>query len=470
MSKTKKDTLDMSVGSPAKVLCVFAVPIILSNLFQQLYNIIDSLIVGNYLGADALAAVGSVGMITAVVIQLASGLALGASVVIAQYFGAGKKEEIRICMTTISIFSLAAGAAVTVFTQVFADKILLLVHTPSEAMADSSAYLVIYLWGSAAIFLYNALNAVFIALGDSRTPLYFLILAFFLNVAGDLYFIIGRSMGVGGGALATTLSQIVCTVLSLIVLEQKMKRIGMGKAGKLFDRTEFARMMRIAVPAALQQSVVSLGNVCVQTVTNSFGTAVMAGCSAANKTMNLVSTVPINWGNALSNFVGQNMGAGKPERIPEGVKSSLIITGAVSAVMIAVMEFMPERLIGWFVEGEDAQEVIRIGASYLRVIGPFLLIFCVYMVVKGVFKGVGDMNWFVGVTLGSLGIRVLCAFLLAPLVGAPILWWSVVVGWSAAAVPTVIHYYGGKWKKCSLIAAGEEKTPKPSSHNQEEKK
>lgn len=459
MNKTGRDTLDMSVGSPAKVLCVFAVPIILSNLFQQLYNIIDSLIVGNYLGADALAAVGSVGTITAVIIQLASGLALGASVVIAQYFGAGKKEKIRICMTTISIFSLMAGAAVTIIAQVFSEEILLMVKTPSEAMADSSTYLVIYLWGSAAIFLYNALSAVFIALGDSRTPLYFLILAFFLNVAGDLYFIIGCSMGVGGGALATTLSQIVCTLLSLAVLERKMKRIGMGKAEKIFDRTEFARMMRIALPAALQQSVVSLGNVCVQTVTNGFGTAVMAGCSAANKAVNLVSTIPINWGNALSGFVGQNMGAGKPERIPEGVKSSLIITGAVSAIMIVILELVPERLIGWFVEGEDAREVIRVGASYLRVAGPFLIIFSGYMIVKAVFKGAGDMNWFVGVTLGSLGVRVLCAFLLAPFFGAPILWWSIVIGWCVAAVPTFVHYRGGKWKKHSLIAGEEEKEP-----------
>ena len=211
MEKRQKDTLDMTTGSPARVLLLFAVPIILSNLFQQFYNIIDSLIVGNYLGANALAAVGSVGTITAVIIQLASGLALGASVVISQYFGAGKKQEIRVCMTTISIFSVIVGAAVTVVTQVFAGQILVLVDTPPEIMAESMDYLTIYFWGSIAIFLYNALNAVYIALGDSRTPLYFLILAFFLNVFGDLFFIIVCSMGVGGGALATTLSQVACS-------------------------------------------------------------------------------------------------------------------------------------------------------------------------------------------------------------------------------------------------------------------
>jgi len=451
MSKGRKDTLDMTTGSPAKVLFVFAVPIILSNLFQQLYNIIDSLIVGNYLGADALAAVGSTGTITAVIIQLASGLALGASVVIAQYFGAGKKEEIRVCMTTISVFSVGAGVVTTVLTLIFAQDILLLIKTPPEIMGDSMAYLTIYFWGSAAIFLYNALNAVFIALGDSKTPLYFLILAFFLNVAGDLFFIINCSMGVAGGALATTLSQAICTGLSLVVLEKKMRRIGMGKADHLFDRTEFARMMRIAVPAALQQSVVSLGNVCVQTVTNSFGAAVMAGCSAANKAVNLVSTVPINWGNALSNFVGQNTGAGKPERISAGVRSSLMVTGGISAVMILILELMPEQIISWFVDGEDAQAVIQVGASYLRVVGPFLLVFSGYMIIKAVFKGVGDMNWFVGVTLSSLGVRVLCAFLFAPAAGAPILWWSVAIGWCVSTIPTVIHYMGGKWKQSSLI-------------------
>lgn len=451
MSRMKQDTLDMTVGSPAKVLLLFAVPIILSNLFQQLYNIIDSLIVGNYLGADALAAVGSAGTITAVIIQLASGLALGASVVIAQYFGAGKKEEIRICMTTISVFSVAVGVVVTAVTLLFARQILLLVKTPAEIMTDSIDYLTIYFWGSVAIFLYNALNAVYIALGDSRTPLYFLILAFFLNVAGDLFFIIGCSMGVGGGALATTLSQAVCTVLALAVLEKKMRRIGMGKADRWFDRVEFVKMMRIAIPAALQQSVVSLGNVCVQTVTNSFGAAVMAGCSAANKAVNLVSTVPINWGNALSNFVGQNVGAGRPERIGEGVKASILVTGGISVAMGLVLELIPEQIISWFVDGDEAAEVIAVGAAYLRVVALFLVIFAVYMCVKSVFKGTGDMGWFVGLTLSSLGIRVICAFAFASVVGRPILWWSVVIGWTLATVPTLWHYAKGDWKKSSLV-------------------
>lgn len=451
MKKSRRDTLDMTAGSPAGALLAFAVPVILSNLFQQLYQIIDSLIVGNCLGADALAAVGSAGTVTAVIVQLASGLALGASVVIAQYFGAGKKKEIRACMTTILIFSAAVGILVTLVTQFAAGPILLLIRTPQEIMEDSIAYLTVYFWGSAAIFLYNAEHAVFIAVGDSRTPLYLLILASLLNVAGDLFFILVCSMGVGGGALATTLSQTVCTALATAALERKMQRLGMEKAERLFDRTEFAKMMRIAVPAALQQSVVSLGTVCVQTVTNGFGPAVMAGCSAANKAVNLVSTIPINWGNALSNFVGQNVGAGKTERIGQGVKASLLITSGVSLALSLVMELMPKTMIGWFVEGEDAAEVVRVGASYLRVTGLFLVVFSVYMVLKSVFKGAGDMSWFVGLTLGSLGVRVLCAFLLAPVFGEPILWWSVVVGWCVSAVPAVLHYLGGNWKKQSIF-------------------
>lgn len=302
------------------------------------------------------------------------------------------------------------------------------------------------------VFLYNAANAVFIALGDSKTPLYFLVLAFCLNVAGDLFFIVVCAMGVGGGALATTLSQTVCTVLSLAILERKLRRLGMHKMERMFDTEEFVRMMRIAVPAALQQSVVSLGNVCVQTVTNGFGPAVMAGCTAANKAVNLVSTVPINWGNALSNFVGQNIGAGKPERIGQGVRSSLLVTGGISAVMILWMELWPEQMIGWFVEGEEAAEVIRVGASYLRTVGWFLVIFSGYMVLKSVFKGVGDMGWFVGLTLSSLGIRVLCAFALTPVFGEGMLWWSVAVGWCVSSVLTGVYYLSGRWRKRRLIS------------------
>ncbi len=450
MEKRQKGTLDMTEGSPAKVLLMFAVPIILSNLFQQLYNIIDSLIVGNCLGAGALAAVGSAGTVTAVIVQLASGLALGASVVIAQYFGAGKWEKIRICMTTISLFALAAGLLLTIVTQLFAGEILVLIRTPGEIMSESMDYLTIYFWGSWAIFLYNALNAVFIAMGDSRTPLYFLILAFFLNVAGDLFFIVVCSMGVAGGALATTLSQVICTVLSLVVLEKKMRQLGMERSKPLFDRIEFARMMRIAVPAALQQSVVSLGNVCVQTVTNSFGPAVMAGCTAANKAVNLVSAVPINWGNALSNYVGQNMGAQKTERIGQGVRASLWMTGVLSVMMSAVLLGIPNQIIGWFVEGEQAVSVIRVGSSYLRTAAWFLVPFSSYMVVKSVFKGVGDMGWFVGLTLSSLGIRVCCAFFLTSIFGVSMLWWSVAIGWSAATGFTVLYYLSGRWKKNRL--------------------
>ena len=451
MEKRQKGTLDMTEGSPAKVLLMFAVPIILSNLFQQLYNIIDSLIVGNCLGAGALAAVGSAGTVTAVIVQLASGLALGASVVIAQYFGAGKWEKIRICMTTISLFALAAGLLLTIVTQLFAGEILVLIRTPGEIMSESMDYLTIYFWGSWAIFLYNALNAVFIAMGDSRTPLYFLILAFFLNVAGDLFFIVVCSMGVAGGALATTLSQVICTVLSLVVLEKKMRQLGMERSKPLFDRIEFARMMRIAVPAALQQSVVSLGNVCVQTVTNSFGPAVMAGCTAANKAVNLVSAVPINWGNALSNYVGQNMGAQKTERIGQGVRTSLWMTGVLSVMMSAVLLGIPDQIIGWFVEGEQAVSVIRVGSSYLRTAAWFLVPFSSYMVVKSVFKGVGDMGWFVGLTLSSLGIRVCCAFFLTSIFGVSMLWWSVAIGWSAATGFTVLYYLSGRWKKNRLL-------------------
>ena len=450
MEKRQKGTLDMTEGSPAKVLLMFAVPIILSNLFQQLYNIIDSLIVGNCLGAGALAAVGSAGTVTAVIVQLASGLALGASVVIAQYFGAGKWEKIRICMTTISLFALAAGLLLTIVTQLFAGEILVLIRTPGEIMSESMDYLTIYFWGSWAIFLYNALNAVFIAMGDSRTPLYFLILAFSLNVAGDLFFIVVCSMGVAGGALATTLSQVICTVLSLVVLEKKMRQLGMERSKPLFDRIEFARMMRIAVPAALQQSVVSLGNVCVQTVTNSFGPAVMAGCTAANKAVNLVSAVPINWGNALSNYVGQNMGAQKTERIGQGVRASLWMTGVLSVMMSAVLLGIPNQIIGWFVEGEQAVSVIRVGSSYLRTAAWFLVPFSSYMVVKSVFKGVGDMGWFVGLTLSSLGIRVCCAFFLTSIFGVSMLWWSVAIGWSAATGFTVLYYLSGRWKKNRL--------------------
>ena len=442
---------DLTTGEPRKVLWAFCLPMFGSIVFQQLYNLADSLVAGKYIGENALAAVGNSYNITLIFLAFAFGCNIGCSVVTAQLFGAKSYTAMKTAVYTSLIASgvlclglMAAGLGFTL-------PLLRLMKTQPEILADSCLYLTIYIWGLPFLFYYNIATGIFSAMGDSRTPLYLLILAFFLNVAGDLFFIIGCSMGVGGGALATTLSQAVCTLLSFLLLERKLLRMGFGKREYTFDRMELVRMMRIAVPAALQQSVVSLGNVCVQTVTNSFGSGVMAGCTAANKAVNLVSAVPINWGNALSNYVGQNVGAGRPERIRQGVRASLLVTGGISLVMILLMELVPEQMIGWFVEGEDAQEVIRVGASYLRVVGWFLTVFSGYMVIKSVFKGVGDMRWFVGLTLSSLGIRVLFAFVLAPVLGAPVLWWSVAVGWCVSTVLTVLYYLGGRWKKYQVI-------------------
>ncbi len=439
----------MTSGRPVRLLFVFALPLILSNLLQQLYNLVDSMIVGNWLGSNALAAVGSVGAVTSVVIHLAGGLSLGASIVIAQYFGAGRNERIRTCMTTICIFSVVMGAVMTLVPLLLTDPILRLINTPAETFRYSRDYLTIYLWGCVPIFLYNACNAVYIALGDSRTPLYFLILAFFMNVAGDLLFIVALGMGVAGGALATTLSQTVCTALSFAVLERKMRRIGMAKGDRLFDWREFRTMMRIAVPAALQQCVVSFGNVAVQSVMNTFGPSVVAGVSSAARTVMLMITVPLNWGNGFSNYVSQNIGAGKPERVREGMRSSVAVTAAVCAVMGLAAVFAAPALMRLFCP-EDAAAAAA-GARYLRIMGYSFVIGGVYMVIRAVFKGTGDMGWFVFVTMLSLGIRIVGTFTLPGVLGQDVFAVSFAAGWVAALIVTYLHYRSGKWEQHRVI-------------------
>ena len=453
-------TSRMTEGNPFKTIFFFAVPMIISNLFQQLYNVIDTLIVGNRLGQDALAAVGSASSITAVFVQLATGLALGGSIVISQYFGAGKTEKIRLCTTTSACFSAAVGFVATVLMWIFAEPLLEYVNTPADIVPMGVEYLRFYFLGSVPIFLYNALSSVYTALGNSKTPLKFLIISSVVNVVLDLVFIVIFHWGVAGAAAATAISQLIAMVLALKDMPRLLKEFPVEKTeeGKIiyFDGILLGTMLRFALPSAIQQSIVSVGSVVVQATINSFGSAVMAGTAAASKVINLALAIPINYANAYAGFVGQNMGAGKPERIGAGLRSSVLCCGAVSLAMTAVFELFAEPIIRLFLSEADADvaQALSVGTEYIRVVGACLVVFTAFMLIKATFKGSGDMSWFILTTLLSFFIRLTITVGFAGAFGVDVIWWGFNLGWIISLLLSMARYLQGGWKKKTIVKRG----------------
>lgn len=451
--KAETKTHKMTEGNPFSTILLFAIPMILSNLFQQFYNVIDTVIVGKRLGTGALAAVGSASSITAVFVQLATGLALGGSIVIAQYFGAGKTEKIWQCMTTSTIFSACIALVSTIAIWMGSRSLLLLVNTPEEIVMSGVIYLRLYFLGCIPIFVYNALNGVYVALGDSKTPLKFLVISSLINVILDLFFIIGLHGGVGGAALATAISQLVAAVLAIRDIPKLLIEFEHDRSTRVFDGALLVTMLRFALPSALQQSIVSVGSVVVQATINSFGAAVIAGSAAAAKVINLATAIPINYSNAYSNYVGQNIGAGREERIGPGLRTSFLGCGAVSLIMTAVFEIFPRQIIGLFIEEteKDIEQVITVGMTYVRVVGAFLVVFSAFMLVKATFKGSGDMGWFIITTLLSFFIRLLLTVGFAGIAGVDIIWWAFCAGWTIALLVAAARYLQGGWRTKSII-------------------
>lgn len=450
-------TNKMTGGNPFKTIFFFAVPMIISNLFQQLYNVIDTLIVGNRLGQDALAAVGSASSITAVFVQLATGLALGGSIVISQYFGAGKTEKIRLCATTSVIFSAGVGLVSTILIWVLAEPLLRYVNTPVEIIPMGVDYLRFYFLGSVPIFAYNALSSVYTALGNSKTPLKFLIISSVVNVVLDLVFIVNFHWGVAGAAAATAISQLLAMGLALFDMPRMLNGFPVPKTeaekNSLFDGKLLLTMLRFALPSAVQQSIVSVGSVVVQATINSFGASVMAGTAAAAKVINLAIAIPINYANAYASYVGQNMGAGKTERIWPGLKSSILCCGAVSIGMTAVFEVFAEPIIRLFLSETDADitRALAVGEEYIRVVGACLVVFAAFMLIKATFKGSGDMGWFILTTLLSFFIRLVVTVGFAGRFGVDVIWWGFNLGWIISLLFSVARYVQGGWKKKGLV-------------------
>ncbi len=474
---------DLTKGSPAKSLLLFAFPIILGNLFQQFYNMADSIIVGNFVGEDALAAVGAFYALTTVFIMIAIGGGNGAAVLTSQYLGARQYDKVRTSISTALITLLGISVVLGVGGLLANRQILAALDTPANILPMAARYLRIYFVGLPFLFMYNVLAAMFHALGDSKTPLYLLMFSSLVNVVLDIVAVTEYELGVAGVAAATVVAQGMAAVLSFVILARRLRKFGEDDAGALtqasigsaveltagksagssaqgrlhrhrvpvYDTEMLLRGTRIAIPTILQQSIVSIGVLLVQSVVNDFGSAALAGYSSASRVESLCFVPMIATGNAVATFTAQNMGAGRTERIVQGHKAGCVIV-AVFAVGIAVaLEMFHDPLILAFLGEEATAEAYMVGTGYLSYVGWFMVLLGWKTCTDGVLRGSGDVLIFTLANLVNLAIRVTGAMLLAPILGVAAVWYVVPVGWLANLTISFVRYRMGKWKEKSVI-------------------
>lgn len=437
---------DMTKGNPSKILFYFALPMFFGNMLQQLYNIVDSVIVGNYLGADSLAAVGASYPITFFLITIANGAGIGCGVVIAQYFGGKRIKEVKISIYTALIFTLIFSGILFFLGIIFTDEILNLMNTPENIFSDSSDYMRIYFWGVVFMFIYNIGSSSFNALGNSKIPLEFLIVSTFFNVVLDVVFIVKFNLGVKGAAYATFISQAFSSILCICFLFKSLKELKSEPIEKIFDVNILKKISKIAVPSILQQSIVSVGNLFVQALVNSFGSIVIAGYAAAAKIDSIIILPMANMSNAVSTFTSQNIGGRKVERVSKGYKSGLIMIG-IFCVLVGILIFLfGHQIVGVFVDSSFNSDVICVGTEYLRTVSSFYFFMGLMVTTNGVLRGSGDMKYFLASTISNLSTRVCFAYILAFIIGQSAIWWAVPLGWLCASIISVMRYKSGKWK------------------------
>ncbi len=438
---------DLTVGNPSKVLWLFCMPLFGSIVFQQLYNIDDSFVAGKFISENALAAVGNSYEITLIFIAFAFGCNIGCSVVVSALFGAKNYRDVKTAVYTSFITSGVVCVLLMFIGYFGCDALLNMIHTPKETFADSKLYLDIYVLGLPFVFFYNVSTGIFSALGDSKTPFFFLAASSTSNIAMDIWFVKGFGMGVDGVAWATFICQGISCILAVIFVLKRLSKIKCKGKPKVFDKSIFIKIERIALPSTLQQSFISVGNVMIQGVINGFGSAIMAGYSASVKLNNLVITAFTTLANGISNYTAQNIGAGKYERVKQGFGAGLKMVWLLSVPLVILYFFFGNYLMEFFIEN-PTKEAITSGFAYLKILSPFYLVISVKLVADGILRGAGKMKQFMIATFTDLILRVALASILSGTVlGWAGIWYAWPIGWAAATALSVTFYKNIKRKR-----------------------
>lgn len=439
-------------GKPTRAMFFFALPMIVGNLFQQFYNMADSIIVGNFVGEDALAAVGASYAFTTVFIMVAIGGGIGTTVLVSQYYGAKKYNEMRTAIRTFLLAFLVFSVLLACVGFAVNPIILKWLKTPENIYEDAVLYLQIYFVGLPFMFMYNVLAANFNALGKSKIPLYLLIFSSVLNIVLDIWLVVSFGLGVAGVAIATVIAQGVSCVISLAILMRYLKTFETDKDNiHLFDRGIFVKGVRIAIPSIVQQSIVSVGLLLTQSAVNQFGSAALAGYSAGGR-LESISVVPmIAIGNAMSTFTAQNLGAGKKERVREGYRAALSMVLGFGVLILLLTQFFGTTLIAMFVSTGESAMAYETGITYIRFISCFYIVLGLKTTTDGILRGSGDANVYMIANLVNLTIRVSVAQLATPFWGIETVWYIVPVGWLVNFTISYIWYRTGSWKRKNLV-------------------
>ena len=412
----------------------------LSVIFQQLYNIADSVIAGRFAGEDALAAVGASYPVTMIFNAIAIGCNIGCSVVIARIFGSHDFVHMRTAISTTVISAVIASAALTATGLAVCKPVMHLLNTPENIVADSALYLYIYIGGFAFLFLYNIATAIFVSVGDSKTPLFFLICSSLGNIALDYVFVKFFNWGVAGVAWATFIAQSIACIFALITVSARIKEIKVTEKYKKFSFSTLWEICLVAIPSILQQSFVSVGNLFIQRLINGFGSSVVAGYSAAIKLNTFCITSITTLGNGVSGYTAQNVGAKKLSRIDSGFAASLVMSLFITLPFSVAYFFAGEPLITLFLEGGNA-DALEIGKSFLKITSPFYCPIAFKILADGVLRGTGWMKAFMVTTFADLILRVVFAYILSPDYGTDGIWIAWPIGWLTCTAMSVIFYF-----------------------------
>lgn len=440
---------DLSVGNEGRLIFRFATPMLLGNMFQQLYNIVDSIIVGKFIGVEALAAVGSSFPIIFTLISFIIGIAIGSTVIISQFFGAKDYEKVRRAIDTLYIFIFFASLFVSFLGIYFSTDIFRLIGLPDDVLPQADTYLDIYLSGLVLFFGFNATSAILRGLGDSKTPLFFMIIATLMNIGLDLLFVVVFKWGIEGAAIATIVAQGGAFITAIIYLNRTHEIINLSWRKMVFDRELFRQNLRIGLPIGLQQAFVALSMMVMYWLVNPFGTNSVAAYSVVFRIDSFAAMPAMNFAAALSTFVGQNLGANKPERIRTGLISTILMTSVFAFTISAIAYFLAGPLMCLFT---DDPVVVELGKEYLFIISPFYVVFTAMFTIGGVMRGAGDTIIPMLITFIALWlVRIPLCYYLSQDMGITGIWWGIPMAWLTGVLLSFFYYKTGRWKRKALV-------------------
>ena len=461
-------TTDMTKGNEFKHIITFALPMLAGNLFQQLYNIVDSIIVGRFLGSDALASVGATGSITYFFYTLCIGLAMGTGILISQRFGAGDHMAVKKYISNSAYVLGVFGVVISLLSVMATPFLLTMLKTPAEIFDASVGYMRISCAGTIAVVAYNWINAIMRSLGDSKTPLVFLVIASVLNVGLDLLFVVAFEMGVNGAALATIMAQGVSAIGSIIFAFAKNPMFKLDKETLKFDHRYALKCASTGIPIALQNALVSVSMIYLQSVANSFGKTVVAAYTATMRVEQLVHQPFSSLNAAISAFAGQNVGAGKRERVITGYKRSMMAGVVFALILLVFFGLFSESIIGVFVDKAETveingelvnigAEVVSIGAMALKISACFYIFLGFIHVTRGLLNGAGDVRYAlingIAEVVGRIGFAAILVHI--PETGYFAVWGTTCLTWVLTGVMSFVRYKSGAWEKYSLKSATE---------------